>query len=389
MAKVAGYGTEELVGLPADAVQNSFGCGNPLAFAGVRAGQTVLDIGSGAGIDCFLAAERVGPTGRVIGVDMTPEMVARGRQNAGDAGVANVEFRLGEAEKMPVEDASVDWVISNCVINLSPDKPAVFREIARVLKPGGRISISDIVAEELPAAIRESRDAWTGCLAGAISEGEYIGGLKAAGLREVGVSSRLVYDAAQLEGLFGSSCCGVSADAGHDAPTLARAAAGKIWSARFEGVKPHPASTVGEIAVARAREEDLPAIESLLAEAGLPTDVRPHLSHFLVARHRGSIAGCIGMEVCGSDALFRSLAVAPAYRGLSLAHRLYEALVEQARTKGVRRAYLLTETIESLAEKWGFRRTDRAHIPPSILQTSEFRGACCASAVAMWRELGP
>jgi N-acetylglutamate synthase-like GNAT family acetyltransferase/SAM-dependent methyltransferase len=388
MAKVAGYGTEELAGLPADAVQNSFGCGNPLAFAGVKAGQTVLDIGSGAGIDCFLAAERVGPTGRVIGVDMTPEMVARGRQNAEGAGVANVEFRLGEAEKMPVEDSSVDWVISNCVINLSPDKPAVFREIARVLKPGGRISISDIVAEELPAAIRESRDAWTGCLAGAISEGEYIGGLEAAGLREVGVSSRLVYDAAQLEGLFGSSCCGVSADAGHDASTLARTAAGKIWSARFEGVKPHPASVVLEVAVAPAREGDIPAIESLLAEAGLPVDVRPHLSDFLVARHRGSVVGCVGMEVRGSDALFRSLAVDAAYRGSGLGRRLYDALAERAWGNGIQRAYLLTTTIAPLAESWGFERIDRAEVPPAIQETSQFRGACCASAVAMWRELG-
>jgi len=194
LVKTAGYGEEELGRLPSDAVQNSFGCGNPLAFAGVELGQVVLDIGSGAGIDCLIAAQKVGPTGRIIGLDMTPEMIERGRRNVREAGVTNVEFRLGDAEKMPVEDASVDWVISNCVINLSPDKPAVFREIARILKPGGRISISDIVAEALPAVIRESRDAWTGCLAGAISEAEYIQGLEAAGLRGVQASSRLVYD---------------------------------------------------------------------------------------------------------------------------------------------------------------------------------------------------
>lgn len=235
LVKIAGYDKADLSRLPADAVQNSFGCGTPLAFAGVQPGQVVLDIGSGAGIDCFIAAEKVGPTGKVIGLDMTPEMIERARQNAKEAGVTNVEFRFGEAEKMPVEDTSVDWVISNCVINLSPDKPAVFGEIGRILRPGGRISISDIVAQDLPDAVRQSRDAWTGCLAGAISEEAYVRGLEKAGLQEVRVTSRIVYDASQLKGLFGSACCG--AGPGQDAATLAEAAAGKIWSARFEGVR--------------------------------------------------------------------------------------------------------------------------------------------------------
>jgi len=387
MAKVAGYGEEELDRLPADAVQNAFGCGNPLAFAGVQAGQVVLDIGSGAGIDCLIAAEKVGPAGRVIGLDMTPEMIERGRRNARAAGAANVEFRLGEAEKMPVEDSSVDWLISNCVINLSPDKPAVFREIARVLKPGGRISISDIVAQDLPGAIRESRDAWTGCLAGAISEVEYVRGLEAAGLRSVRVTSRIVYEAGQLAGLFASSCCGVSADAGYDASTLAAAAAGKIWSARFEGIKPYPASVGAEIAIEQARTEDLPPIQALLQEAELPGDIGAPLPHFLVARHHGRLVGCVGMEVYGSDALFRSLAVEPAYRGSGLGRRLYETLAERARGKGVERAYLLTTTIASLAESWGFRRIDREKVAAAIRETSQFRGACCASAVAMCRDL--
>ena len=254
--KIAGYDTNDLSRLPADAVQNSFGCGNPLAFAGVRPGQTVLDIGSGAGIDCFIAAEKVGSTGKVIGLDMTPEMIERARQNAKVAGVGNVEFRFGEAEKMPVEDASVDWVISNCVINLSPDKPAVFGEIGRILRPGGRISISDIVAQDLPAPVRQSRDAWTGCLAGAISEEAYVRGLEKAGLREVRVTSRIVYDASQLRGLFGSSCCG--AGAGQDTVALADAAAGKIWSARFEGVKPQPASVGNEVTIEPARTATVP-----------------------------------------------------------------------------------------------------------------------------------
>lgn len=387
MAKIAGYETDELSRLPADAVQNSFGCGNPLAFAGVRPGQVVLDIGSGAGIDCLIATEKVGPTGKVIGLDMTPEMIERARRNAKEAGATNVEFRLGEAEKMPLEDSSVDWVISNCVINLSPDKPAVFEEIARILRPGGRISISDIVAQELPEPVRQSRDAWTGCLAGAISEEAYAKGLEEAGLREVRVTARTVYDASQLKGLFASTCCGAGESAGHDAATLAEAATGKIWSARFEGVKPFPAAVVSQVTISRAGTEDLPAIRSLLAEAGLPTDVEPHLGDFLVARRQGQIVGCVGMEVQGSDALFRSLAVDPAYRGSGLGRRLYDGLTGRARGRGVERAYLLTTTIVPLAESWGFKRIDRAEVPPAIQETAEFRGVCCSSAVAMWRDI--
>lgn len=385
MVKIAGYDQGELSRLPADAVQNSFGCGTPLAFAGVQPGQTVLDIGSGAGIDCFIAAEKVGPTGKVIGLDMTPEMIERARQNAKAAGVTNVEFRFGDAERMPVEDSAVDWVISNCVINLSPDKPAVFGEIGRILRPGGRISISDIVAQDLPEAVRQSREAWTGCLAGAISEETYVRGLEEAGLRDVRVTSRIVYDASQLKGLFGSSCCG--AGAGQDAAALSDAAAGNIWSARFEGVKPQPASVVAEVTIEPATQDDVPAVEAFPTEAGLPTDVAPHLPDFLVARHQGKVMGCTGMETHGADALFRSLAVSPAYRGAGVGRRLYEALVERARAKQVERAYLLTTTIAPLAESWGFQRIDRKDVPAAIRETTQFQGACCASAVAMWQDL--
>ena len=233
LVKIAGYQDEDLAALPADAVENAFGCGNPVSFAEVREGEVVVDIGSGAGIDCLFAARKVGPAGKVIGIDMTPEMIERARANARAAGAENVEFRLGDAEKMPVADASADWVISNCVINLSPDKPAVFREIARVLKPGGRISISDIVAEDLPPAVRASRDAWVTCLAGAISEAEYVRGLEAAGLTDVQVTERITYGPDKLEGLFGQSACGPEGAA--LSPDAVRAAAGKVWSARFTG----------------------------------------------------------------------------------------------------------------------------------------------------------
>ncbi len=187
----------------ADAAASSFGCGNPLAFAGVESGQTVLDLGSGAGFDLLIAAEKVGPTGRVIGVDMTDAMIEAARANVAKAGLAErVEIRKGHIEELPIEDGSVDWVISNCVINLSPDKPAVFREIARVLKPGGRFSVTDIVVEDLPAWLREHEAAYAACVAGAIREDAYVGGLRDAGLTDVEVTERLVYDESQLRAMI-------------------------------------------------------------------------------------------------------------------------------------------------------------------------------------------
>ena len=197
-AKLAGYTPEELAGLPQEAVVNSFGCGNPLAFSEVRPGDVVLDLGSGAGIDLLLAAEKVGPEGRVIGVDMTDEMIARARENIAASGMTNVEVRKGIIEELPVESGTVDWVISNCVINLSPDKPRVFAEIARVLRPGGRLLVSDIVAEEIPAWLRDNESLYNSCIAGAISEEDYLAGLRAAGLADVEVRERLVYEAVQI-----------------------------------------------------------------------------------------------------------------------------------------------------------------------------------------------
>jgi ubiquinone/menaquinone biosynthesis C-methylase UbiE len=162
------------------------GCGNPVALASLKEGEVVLDLGSGAGFDCFLAANRVGTNGRVIGVDMTPEMIEKARRNAQKAGYENVEFRLGEIENLPVADNSVDAVISNCVINLSPDKESVFREAFRVLKPGGRLMVSDLVLlKELPDFIRKSVVSYVSCIAGAVRKEEYMGAIEGAGFQEV------------------------------------------------------------------------------------------------------------------------------------------------------------------------------------------------------------
>jgi SAM-dependent methyltransferase len=179
----------------------SLGCGNPLAIADLRPGEVVLDLGSGGGIDCFLAARQVGPQGTVIGLDMTTDMVKLARRNARKIGVTNVEFQWGEMEEMPLPDASVDVVISNCVINLSPDKDAVFAEAFRVLRPGGRLSVADIVIDgSLPRAIRQSMDAWAGCVAGALDEAVYLGKIRAAGFEDVEVLSRDTGEGELVEG---------------------------------------------------------------------------------------------------------------------------------------------------------------------------------------------
>ena len=176
------YTKEELESLPEEMRNISWGCGNPTAIAELKEGEVVLDLGSGGGLDCFLAAQRVGASGKVIGLDMTPEMVSLARENAKKMGIDNVEFRLGEMEHMPVENDSIDVIISNCVINLSPDKDAVFREAFRVLKPGGNLCVSDMVLlQDLPSEIKESLDQWAGCVAGAINKNLYLDKLHAAG----------------------------------------------------------------------------------------------------------------------------------------------------------------------------------------------------------------
>jgi arsenite methyltransferase len=206
------YPLSELDTLPEEVTGLSMGCGDPITLASLQPGQTVLDLGSGGGIDCFMAARKVGEGGQVIGGDMTPEMLEKARANKSRLGFSNVEFRLGEIEHLPVADSSVDVIISNCVVNLSPDKPQVFREAMRVLKPGGKLALSDIVTDgPLPQEIKDSLSAWAGCLAGALDVKEYIAGLEAAGFSNIELTP-VYFDQGTLDEytqqVDGGSCCG-------------------------------------------------------------------------------------------------------------------------------------------------------------------------------------
>jgi len=236
-AEAIGYAPEEVDSVPVGAGLG-LGCGNPTAMASLRAGEVVLDLGCGGGFDCFLAANAVGPSGTVIGVDMTPEMIATARWNAQQGGYSNVEFRLGEIEHLPVADSSVDVVISNCVINLVPDKRRAFAEAYRVLRPGGRLYVSDIVLEdELPAELRDNAAAYVNCVAGAVRRDEYLNAVRSAGFQQIEVVSER--DAAALLSACGcapgeqeeSSCCGGGQI---ELPT------GLVTSLTFRACKPAP-----------------------------------------------------------------------------------------------------------------------------------------------------
>ena len=234
-SKEIGYSDEELKAVP-DGANLGLGCGNPLALSSIREGDTVLDLGSGAGFDCFLAAAKVGKNGRVIGVDMTSEMIEKARENAKKGNYRNVEFRLGEIEKLPVTDGSVDLIISNCVINLSPDKGKVFQEAFRALKPGGRIMISDIVTlRELPNVIRNSIEAYIGCLSGAIRKDEYLQKIEGAGFQDVKVMGETSFSA---EFIVNDPTVKAMIEKSGLPPEKVEEIAGSVVSIKVYGVKP-------------------------------------------------------------------------------------------------------------------------------------------------------
>ena len=232
------YSEAETSGLPADAVSASLGCGNPTAMLALEPGQTVLDLGSGGGIDVLLSAKRVGPTGKAYGLDMTDEMLGLARENQRKAGATNVEFLKGTIENIPLPDNSVDVIISNCVINLSNNKDAVLREAFRVLRPGGRFAVSDVIVRgEVPDDIRRSMELWVGCIAGALEEQDYAAKLKAADFTGVELEAWRVYDVGDARAFLDAR--------GFDVDAMARQIEGKFASAFIRATKPQPKSCCG------------------------------------------------------------------------------------------------------------------------------------------------
>ncbi len=368
LSKAVGYSVDETGAVP-EGANLGLGCGNPQAIAALKAGETVLDLGSGAGFDCFLAARQVGDHGRVIGVDMTPAMVSKARENAEKGSYRNVEFRLGEIENLPVADGIVDVIISNCVINLSPDKPRVFAEAFRVLKPGGRLAISDVVAfAEMPAELRQDMALLTGCMAGAslISEVEEM--LINAGFRQIRIvpkdeSKSFIRDWAP-----------------------GTAVTDYVVSATIEAVKP---ATGSSIETRPAQPDDFPAIISLLTASHLPTgDLKADaIGDFIVAVSGSALVGVCGLETFGTAGLPRSLAVAQEWRGRGIGERLVTEIEQRARDAGVGALYLLTTTAQAYLQRLGYADVSRDVVPEAIAAHPQFRGLCPASAKCMRKRL--
>jgi len=293
--------------------------------------------------------------------------------------------------------APADWVISNCVINLAPDKKKVFGEVARVLKPGGRVAISDIVfaddAPELPASLRDDPELYIACVAGAVRESEYLAAMLEAGLVDVAVTARMTYGEDALEGFFRETLEQLEGGERLESflTDLKGAVAGRVWSARIVGRKPgEPARLPEPVTVEEARTDDASEIEGILATVGLPgLGVCESIGNFLVARAGGRVVGCAGLELYGETALLRSLAVLPEQRGRGLGARLAGEILERARSLGASEAVLLTTTVQALAASMGFEAVPRESVPPAVRGSWEFRADCCGTATCMRLALAP
>ncbi|MCR4441995.1 MAG: arsenite methyltransferase [Peptococcaceae bacterium] len=371
------YGQGEIEGLPAGLLESSFGCGNPAMLADLHPGETVLDLGSGAGLDVLLSARRVGPYGKAYGLDMTGEMLREAKKNQEKAGIKNVEFLQGYIEEIPLPDNSVDVVISNCVINLSGDKGKVIREAFRVLKPGGRFAVSDIVLKRpLPPEALQDLERWTSCIAGALLEDEYRKHLLEAGFRDVEITVTREYD-------FAGNLAGTNAARFYKGDWSELS--GTVVSAFVKAKKPAMVLCAGRDYLIRpASGEDFDDVCSLLADAGLTAAGidRENISNYLVGDITG-IAGVIGLERAGDAALLRSLAVRPEWRKAGLGAALVEEALRKAKEAGCREVYLLTATAGRYMERWGFAGTTLADAPTKLLEGSALSTACPATSLCM------
>jgi SAM-dependent methyltransferase len=351
------------------------GCGLPTQFAQIKPGDVVIDLGSGAGNDCFVARHETGAEGKVIGIDFTDAMIRRARLNAEKLGYHNVEFRQGDIEAMPVNDNVADVVVSNCVLNLVPNKRNVFTEIFRVLKPGGHFSISDIVLlGELPEDLRAAAEMYAGCVSGAIARDEYLGLIREAGFGTITIQKKKpVFLPDDILEKYLSA----------EQIAAFRAGASGIESITVYAEKPAaPAGAGPEISAAAAA--DFEEVVQLLQTENLPTDdLSPELSGFVLARVQGTLVGVAGLELYGPDALLRSVVVSQAYRGSGLARRLTSELQKLARQQGVQNLYLITTTADGYFAKQGYQPVGRDQVPAAIRATAQFSGLCPASAVVM------
>lgn len=371
------YSADELTQAPDEAANVSYGCGNPTALAALRSGEIVLDLGSGGGLDCFLAARKVGKHGYVYGVDMTDEMLDLARRNAAKGALTNVEFHKGTIEALPLADESVDVIISNCVVNLSPAKEQVLQEAFRVLRPGGRLAISDVVIDgglaDLPVSEAQVRQAlsWAGCIAGALTTDQFNAYLAAAGFAQIDVQiqQRYTLDALGVDPATVIQLLPLAA-----AESLARRFTSSLIAAR----KPAP------VTINAGTTADLAAVENLLERSDLPTaGLVTCVDNLLVARSGAHIMGSAALERYGEAALLRSVAVYPTLRGAGVGHQLLEAVLAKAQQRGVRDLYLLTTTAGDFFARVGFQPISRGAVPASVKAAAEFTSLCPDSALVM------
>lgn len=370
------YSAEEIQGLPQDMIDASFGCGNPTALGSLHAGETVLDLGSGAGLDVLLSARRVGPYGKAYGLDMTDEMLAEANANKNKANIANAEFLKGYIEDIPLPDGAIDAVISNCVINLSVDKDTVFREIYRVLKPGGRIAVSDIVlTKELPDTIGCDLLSWAGCISGALLRTEYEKKLKAAGFEKIEVQTIRTYD---LTELF------IQQRLPSNITNEIEKWKGALVSAFIRAKKTVQPFTDGvEFTIELAEQNDFLQIQNLLECSGLSIrGVTADAGKYYIAKGT-SVMGVMGFEIYNTSALLRSLAVYPPFKKRGIAKQLIGHLLNDARQHRCDTAYLLTNTAADYLRTYGFVQIDRDDIPPDVLTTSALGDVCPMSSTCM------